>query len=233
MRAVPATERLAAPDRERLRRLTEDFLAAKTFEAAAGMVITEAIRAEVAIQACLLILNLGLDYYDGWSAIVLYPGDFRVQREYMDENGLVQTVESDLSGEAWDHGPVILSWQTSAQNNGEHSVVLHEFAHKLDLLNGPADGFPPLHPGMPIEDWTAALSSAYQDLCGRVERNLPTPLDPYGASSPGEFFAVASEAFFQSPESLNGHYPAVYGQLSGFYRQDPLGLQNHSRPRLR
>ena len=128
-----------------------------------------------------------------------------------------------MSGESWLAGPVILSWEDAELRGGRtgYNVVLHEFAHKLDMLNGDANGFPPLHAGMDRAGWSAAFSAAYEDLRGRVERKEPTGIDPYAAEHPSEFFAVVSEAFFEKPDAVRGEYGEIYRQLAAFYRQDP------------
>jgi hypothetical protein len=128
------------------------------------------------------------------------------------------------AGEAWLHGPVILSWADIAESEYADgvNVVIHEFAHKLDMLNGSANGYPPLHRGMDRRSWSEAFSAAYRDLCARVDGGEDSIIDPYASQSPGEFFAVLSEAFFELPDVVQSEYPRVYAQLAQFYRQDPL-----------
>lgn len=207
----------------RLRDWVVLFLHDKKFSAAGGLVLTDEMRAMIAAQACILILNLDLDYYDDWVEIIVYPDEFVPEHEYMDEAGVVHHVHDPLSGESWPHGPVILSW---ADVGGEavhgYSVVIHEFAHKLDMRNGEANGFPQLHADMNRLEWSTAFSAAYEDFCARVDADVDTEIDPYAAESPAEFFAVLSEAFFTMPHSVRESYPAVYQQLALFYRQDPL-----------
>lgn len=124
---------------------------------------------------------------------------------------------------------MVLSWQdVQSCGWGEgNNVVIHEFAHKLDMQNGYANGRPPLHPGMSPDDWARAFQAAYDDLCDRLDHGVHTPVDPYAAENPAEFFAVLSEFFFESPAVLYGDYPAVYGQLQRFYLQAPLGRQGN------
>jgi Mlc titration factor MtfA (ptsG expression regulator) len=117
-------------------------------------------------------------------------------------------------------GPVVLSWDAMA-NDAAMNVVIHEFAHKLDMLNGAADGLPPLHPGMDPAAWRSAFSKAYEGFCDALERGRDTWLDPYAAEHPSEFFAVISEAFFEDPQEMRRRYPDVFDQLKLFYRQDP------------
>jgi hypothetical protein len=209
------------PKSEKLRELVLLFLAEKQFAGAHGMEVTDAMRVSIAAQACLPILELGLDWYAGFTGIVVYPGDFRVRRELTDEHGVVHEWDDELAGEAMEGGPVVLSWDATA-NDPKINVVIHEFAHKLDMRNGPADGLPPLHPGMERAAWIAAFEEAYEGFCDALERGKDTWLDPYAAEHASEFFAVLSEAFFQDPAETRRRYPAVYDQLKLFYRQDPL-----------
>jgi hypothetical protein len=208
------------PKSEKLRSLALLFLAEKQFSGAHGMEVSDAMRVSIAAQACLPILELGLDWYSGFTGIVVYPGDFRVQRTETDEHGVVHEWDDELAGEAMPGGPVVLSWDAAA-NDPEINVVIHEFAHKLDMLNGAADGLPPLHPGMDHAAWTRAFQEAYEGFCDAVDRGKETWLDPYAGEHPSEFFAVISEAFFEQPAETRRRYPDVYEQLRLFYKQDP------------
>jgi MtfA peptidase len=208
------------PATPRLRELALLFLAEKEFAGAHGVEVTEVMRVAIAAQACLLVQELGLDWYRGWHGIVVYPGDFRVRRREVDEAGVVHEWFDDLAGEAMPGGPVVISWDAAAHDR-HMNVVIHEFAHKLDMLNGAADGLPPLHPGMDLHAWTRAFTEAYEGFCDTLERGRDTWLDPYAAEHPSEFFAVVSEAFFEDPAETRRRYPDVYAQLKLFYRQDP------------
>jgi len=230
---------LPEADADRLRALCEHFLGAKRFAGTHGLEVSEAMRVEIAAQACILVLELGSEWYDGWTDIIVYPTQFVPEREVEDEDGVVHLTRDPMAGEAWLGGPVILSYEDVAlaadaeQRVAGYNVVIHEFAHKLDMRNGDPNGFPPLHAGMSAKDWKLALKGAYEDFCAKVDaaEALPErraqaaldklPIDPYAAESAGEFFAVASEAFFETPELLAPAYPAVYEQLRLFYRQDP------------
>ncbi len=213
---------LTPDEKEHLRDLTQHFLGNKQINGAAGLQLTDEMRMVIAAQACLLILNLGLEYYRDWVEVIVYPGDFMPRHEYTDEDGVVHVEREPMQGEAWLQGPVILSWE-AVQSGAEEgiNVVLHEFAHKLDMLNGEPNGFPPLHEDMGREAWMRDFSKAYRDFCARVERGERTAIDPYAAESPAEFFAVLSEVFFETPQVLKRIYIEVYRQLSQFYRQDP------------
>jgi len=231
---------IGADDDVRLRELAARFLARKHFYGTHDLDITPLMRVQVAAQASILVLELGIEWYDGWTDIIVYPGQFAPEREYMDEAGVVHLIQDPMAGEAWLGGPVILSYEDVAMTSDEdarvagYNVVIHEFAHKLDMLNGAPNGCPPLHGDMRLADWAAAFKDAYGDFCRRVETADQLaetdggaaldalPVDPYAAESPAEFFAVTSEAFFETPEWLQPAYPAVYAQLARFYRQDPL-----------
>jgi len=215
---------LPAADQLKLRELTALFLDRKAVVGAGGLKMTRDMQLVIAAQACLLVLNLDLDFYEGWVEVIVYPDEFVADYEYMDEAGVVHRVNAPVSGEAWEHGPVILSWQDAAAADGGfgYNVVMHEFAHKIDMLNGAPDGFPPLHKDMDRAAWTDSFSAAYADFEARLERREETPLDEYAAEDPAEFFAVLSELFVERPDTLIAMYPALYGQLAAFYRQDPL-----------
>jgi Mlc titration factor MtfA (ptsG expression regulator) len=216
--------RLPAPDQQRLRELATLFLHAKAIEPAAQLNLDDAMRVEIALRASVPVLNLGLDWYDGWYAVVVYPGDFRVHDEYTDEIGVVHRGTRDLCGESLTGGPVVLSWQ-SIEQDVEHEgfdLVSHECAHKLDLLNGDANGFPPLHAGMDAKRWTETFETALEALNAALDRDEDTRLDPYAATDAAEFFAVTSETFFSAPWIVAEDFPDVYAELRTFYRQDPV-----------
>jgi MtfA peptidase len=242
---------LTPVENARLKSLAELFLGAKHFSGTHGLEVTERMRIEIAAQACILVLDLGFDWYEGWSEVIVYPTQFMPEREIMDEAGVVHMTRDPLAGEAWLGGPVILSYEDVALTADEeqrvagYNVVIHEFAHKLDMRNGDPNGFPPLHRDMSRSAWKEAFSAAYEHFCARVDAAdaLPgrraqaaldaLPLDPYAAESAGEFFAVASEGFFETPELLGPAYPAVYEQLRLFYRQDPAARLERPSARAR
>lgn len=224
-RTVAAHPFLAALDgseQARLKSLSEGLLSSKEFAAADGLVLSDTVRVSIAAQGCLPILNLGLSWYRGWVGIVVYPNEFVVPRHSADEFGIVHEFDDVVAGEAWDGGPLILSWHDVQLTGAGYNVVIHEFAHKLDMLNGEADGTPPLHREMNRASWIATLDAAYADFCQRVDGGEDTIIDPYAADSPAEFFAVMSETFFELPAVAHDEYPALYTQLQAFYRQDPL-----------
>jgi len=230
---------VTAGESAKLRGICERFLHAKRFAGTHELEVTEEMRVAIAAQACILVLELGEEWYEGWRDIIVYPAQFAPEREYVDEAGVMHVTRDAMAGEAWLGGPVILSYEDVAMAADEearvagYNVVIHEFAHKLDMRSGDPNGFPPLHRDMKAALWKEAFTHAYGDFCARVDAAdaLPArraqaaldalPIDPYGAESAGEFFAVVSEAFFETPEVLAPAYPAVYEQLRLFYRQDP------------
>ena len=218
---LPFLGHLIPDERAHLRRLAREFIAAKQWSGAQGLQLTPHIQVAIALQACLPILHLGLAWYSGWVGIVVYPGDFLIPRRMMDEDGVVHEFDDEVMGEAWYGGPVLISWFEHPQDADGVNVVIHEFAHKLDMKSGEADGTPPMHEGMSRQRWIDVMSRAFKDLQQRVDSGEDTPLDPYGAELPTEFFAVASEAFFEDPGLLKSEYPDVFEQFKLFYRQDP------------
>lgn len=226
----PLLHGLSDEELARLRDLAILFLHRKEIEGAAGLTLTDTIRVTIALQACLPILNLGLDWYAGWTSVILYPAGFIPDREYTDDAGIVHKERHALSGESWLRGPVILSWEDVVPEEASlgYNLVIHELAHKLDMLDGDANGLPPLHRDMSVKAWAEAFSQAYTDFRERVDHGEATTIDPYGAEDPGEFFAVLSELFFACPRVIEQTYPAVYRQLSAFYRQDPVVRESRS-----
>ena len=221
---LPILDGLTPDELNRLREAASLLLADKTFSAAGGAEVDDAMQRAIALQACMLTLNLDDGSYNGWSEIILYPDEFLRDHEEMDETGVVHVTRDILAGESWHGGPLVLSIadvEGSGQADG-YNVVLHEFAHKLDMLNGDANGFPPLHRGMNAAAWAHDFGTAYEDLCRRVDAGEDTAIDPYASSAPAEFFAVLTEVFFETPGLLHAEYPAVYEQLKQFYRQHPL-----------
>ncbi|TVT53143.1 MAG: zinc-dependent peptidase [Azoarcus sp. PHD] len=217
---LPFLAFLTVSDRLRLRELALAFLADKEFHGAQGLELTDEILLGIALQASLPVLNIGLEAYHGWVGIIVYPGGFVIPRHEVDEAGVVHSYDDEVLGEAWAGGPVLVSWFGGHHPIGVN-VVIHEFAHKLDMANGEADGFPALPARMSRRDWAAAFTPAYEKLCAQVDADEMTALDPYGSENPGEFFAVASEAFFETPGQLLDAFPAVYDQLKSYYGLDP------------
>jgi len=264
--AMPWLGHLDAGGLDRLRELSAGFLATKTITGAAGFEVDDRVRVAIAAQACLPILALGLAAYDDFVEIVVYPDRFLVPRTQVDEAGVVHESTDELAGEAMERGPVVLSWPDADPNGradeafgdeGHHdpdaapgdaghalrgwNVVIHEFAHKLDMLDGEPDGVPPL-PARQRAAWVREIEGAWESFCGmldRLEASIPRhvdpespqgeswyaslPLDPYAATDVSEFFAVAAEAFFVDPEPLAEVFPDLYRMLARYFGQDPLG----------
>ena len=217
--------RLTNNEVDRLRELSTLFLHQKTLVGAHALNVDDYMRVVVAAQACLPILNLGLTYYRGWYTVILYPGAFVAPREVEDETGVVHSGFEELDGESAEGGPVVLAWDEARPRPiGEaYNVVLHEFAHKLDELNGAPNGLPPLHTGMSVAAWSTAMNAAFETFNAIIERGDEPPFDDYAGTDPAEFFAVITELFFTVPAELRTEYPDVYAQLAAFYRQAPAG----------
>jgi Mlc titration factor MtfA (ptsG expression regulator) len=221
----PFLRRRTEADRALLRRMTSLFLDRKEFDARPGVRLTDDVVVAVAAQACLPVLRLGLAAYDGFVGIVLHADQVVARRAVTDDDGVVHEYDELLSGEAMEGGPVMLSWRdvrTAGRSAAEaYNVVIHEFAHVLDMADGAANGVPRLPPELPAAEWRAVLQDEYQRFAARVDAGEDTALDPYGAEAPEEFFAVASEAFFVAPQAMKAEHPALYGVFVRFYRQDP------------
>lgn len=224
---LPLFTGLSEADLAGLRVLAARLLEEKTLTPVAGAEPGGRELAAIAVQAALPVLRLGAGWYGTWNEIILYPQQFVPEREITDDIGVVHRVRQPLSGEAWEGGPLILSLDDVAASGwcDGYNVVIHEFAHKLDMKNGAVDGLPPLHGDMDAAAWAAAFEPAYADFCRRVDAfdagGAEPAIDPYAAESPAEFFAVLSEYFFELPDLLAAEYPAVYAQMARFYRQDP------------
>lgn len=220
---VPACQGMDETALDSLRRLVTLFLREKVFHAAGHAEVGAQDRLLIAINACLPILNLGIDAYDDWATVIVYPDEFLVDFEEEDEAGVVHSGRDLRSGEAWERGPLVISLADVHEEPEQegYNVVIHECAHQLDTRTGAPDGCPPLHRGMSAADWIEAFTQAYEDLNARIDRDEETPLDDYAAESPAECFAVFSEYFFEAPQRLRAVYPAVYEQLVQYYRQNP------------
>jgi Mlc titration factor MtfA (ptsG expression regulator) len=216
-----------ADDRQRLRELSTLFLADKEFAGMQGLEVDDGMAVAIAAQACLPILQLGLAHYDAFKGIVVHPDVVVARREVMDEDGVVHHYDEELSGEAMEGGPVMLSWRDVADAGDSaawgYNVVVHEFAHVLDMRDGVPDGVPLLPDRAARERWLGVLEPQWQDFCARVDAGEETLIDPYGAEAIDEFFAVSSEVFFVDAPALRAEHPALYELLAGYYRQDPAG----------
>jgi hypothetical protein len=215
---------LQSEDPAALRALSARFLAQKEFHGAQGLAITDAIALAIAAQAVLPVLHLGLRWYDDFVGIVVHPDEVVARRQSMDEAGVVHEWDEVLAGEAMDEGPVMLSWadvQGASADSG-YNVVVHEFIHKIDMRDGAPDGCPPL-PRAARQAWLEVLHAEHERFREQVviaDRfgGEPTWLDPYGAENPGEFFAVAGEAYFVNRERFTQEFPRLVPLFDGFFR---------------
>lgn len=232
-RNVKAYGRLPAEAQKRLRDLVQVFVAEKNWEGCGGLVLTQEMKLTIAAQACLLILELPHRLFANVESNLVYPSTVvrPAPRDgvFVQSGRLIDEGRIPLLGEAHHGGPVILAWDRvlydGRRPNDGHNLVYHEFAHKLDMLDGDADGTPPLTSRAEREQWRAVCEQAFLALRERVEQGQRSFLDDYGASNEAEFFAVATEAFFEQPGELRDVEPALYAILQAFYRQDPAGRE--------
>jgi MtfA peptidase len=227
LRRVELARRLPAEQRQRLRDYCERFLRDKAVTGAAGFELRDDQRLSLAMLCCVPVLRLGYDWLRGWDQVIVYPGQFRVRRHQHDEaSGVVEEWDDDLAGEAWDRGPLILSWQDVREDlrqpEAGYNVVIHEIAHKLDALDGSLDGTPPLPDAARHADWVATFQAGYEALHAQLEAGEEPPIDDYAAEAPDEFFAVVSEYHFSAPALLAQAMPAVAVELARFYGPSPF-----------
>ena len=222
---VPVYRRMPAELRQQLHHLIKHFLHTKDFHGCAGLEISDEIRVTIAGTACLLLLNRKTRVYPELSSILVYPSAFLAPRTEIDESGVVSYHEDDLLGESWGDGRVVLAWDHvelgSRDPNDGHNVVLHEFAHQLDEESGGADGAPLLGSRANYQRWASVFSHEYAGLQAMLARDESTVLDEYGATDPAEFFAVATETFFERPSEMATHHAKLYEELKNYYRVDP------------
>ncbi len=227
--------RLDADRRRRLREACGRFLARKSFAAASGHVLDDDQCLAIAALACLPILELGIDWLDGWREVIVYPGGFRVRREHHDEHsGVVTEGDDDLIGEAWERGPVVLSWADVATDLAQpfegFNVVIHEIAHKLDMLDGAMNGVPRLPPHIARGEWIATMQAAYDAFVRHVDDGGETAIDPYAAESPDEFFAVIVEQHFSEGRILAEAMPDAADLLARLFRYGQMDRPTPAPP---
>lgn len=215
-------DRLPESGSERIEHLALALVAEKSWEAANGFELTEEMMVSIAVQAALLILELPDDSYRGVQAIVVHPSTLVLDGQHSQVPGVVSDGPMAILGQASYNGPVLIAWDQvldDARHPGKgHNVVFHEFAHKLDMLDGSVDGTPPLATREDLQRWVSVCTKAYQEVAeGRGGRSLRS----YAGVNPAEFFAVATEAFFDEPGLLSSEHPELYGVLGAFYHQDP------------
>jgi len=225
---LPYYQRLDKEEKKRLRGLIQIFIAEKDWSGCNGLELTDEIRVVIAAHACLMILELPNDYYRNVESILVYPSTILSPESppgFFEIRTAPVRGPMPILGEAHLHGPVILVWdvvkrETRHPKKG-HNVVYHEFAHKLDMLDGSADGAPPLTTPEEYRRWCEVCSKEYLELCNKVESGKPVFFDSYAATDEAEFFAVATEYFFSNPQCMKRNHPKLYQVLQGFYRQDP------------
>jgi len=223
-RNVPLARRLSSEERERLLRLVQIFLGDKHFERSGGLTLTEEMKVTIAAEACLLLLHLEGPCYPTLRTVLVYPHGFVAKSAGLRGTGQVAPPPVRLMGESWGDGVVVISWDDAVRgarnpDDGEN-VVLHEFAHQLDAEDGITDGTPILPAGA-LRTWGGVLSEEYERLHRDIAEDRESTLDEYGATNKAEFFAVATETFFEKPVQLEREHPELYGQLRQFYQQDP------------
>ncbi|HVH67438.1 MAG TPA: M90 family metallopeptidase [Gemmatimonadales bacterium] len=223
-RNVPLARSLSSDERVRLLRLVQLFLAEKHFEGCGGLDVTEEMKVTIAAEACLLLLHLDGPCYPTLRTILVYPREFVPKIARSPHTGEIVHPAVPLMGESWGDGVVVISWDDvvrGARNRADgQNVVLHEFAHQLDEEDGATDGTPILPRGA-LRTWAEVLSTEYERLREDVASDRPSTLDEYGATNKPEFFAVATETFFEKPLELEREHPELYVELRKFYRQDP------------
>jgi Mlc titration factor MtfA (ptsG expression regulator) len=226
---VPQYALLTSEEQTRLREDIQILVAEKNWEGCNGLEVTDEMRVTIAAYAALLQLNLERrEYYPNVQSILIYPSSYRARDLRRNPDGSIFEGGSDRLGEAWERGPVVLSWEDAQQGGRNprdgHNVVLHEFAHKLDMLDTSAAGVPELENQAAYDRWADVMSAEYAELVAETERGKRGLIDPYGATNAAEFFAVVTETFFEKPRQMAILHPRLYGVLRAFYRQDPAAL---------
>ena len=222
---LPIYSVLPSDEKTKLQQLINLFIAKKHFVGCAGLEMTDEIKVTIAAQACLLLLHHPKTaVYPKLYSVLVYPYGFRAEREQRQEDGTVALAAHNLSGESWSNGKVVLSWDDVVSGASDftdgRNVVLHEFAHQLDSASGSTNGAPPLRLKC-YGSWAKVLSGEFEKLKWASLRHHKTTMDTYGATNPAEFFAVATETFFEKPEQLSQKHPKLYEELSQYYQTDP------------
>jgi len=232
--SFPLYARLPEEDRKELHGHIQVFLGEKRFEGCGGLKLNQEMKLCIAAQACLLLLHRETDYYPGLRSILVYPGTYYAKATRHVGAGVMEERHDIRAGEAWDSGAIVLSWDAvkkgAANPRDGYNVVFHEFAHQLDFEDGRTDGAPLLASDDPwfqrkdrYKAWARVLTREYDKLRAQVETGERSALDEYGATNPAEFFAVATESFFERPHDLQQRHPELYDELKRFYQQDPVG----------
>ncbi|ARV60209.1 hypothetical protein BZZ01_17635 [Nostocales cyanobacterium HT-58-2] len=222
---LPIYLHLAPAERRRLQGHIQVFLAEKQFIGCGGLQVTEEMKLTIAAVACLLLLNERGEYFPKLRSILIYPSTYIVHETVATGNYVVEERRVARLGESWTHDQVILSWEQVKQDTGNwtdgHNVVLHEFAHQLDQEDAKTEGVPILPRKSDYPIWAQVMTQEYQQLCNDVQQGVKTVIDRYGATNPAEFFAVATETFFEKPQQLLKKHPALYELLQRYYQLNP------------
>ncbi|PMB18511.1 hypothetical protein CEN47_24330 [Fischerella thermalis CCMEE 5319] len=222
---LPIYTRLSPDERRRLQGHVQVFLAEKQFIGCQGLQVTEEMKLTIAAVACLLLLNERGEYFPKLRSILIYPSAYIVNETVATSEYVVEERRVARLGESWSRDQVVLSWEQVQQDTHNwsdgHNVILHEFAHQLDQEEGKTQGVPILPTKSDYPIWARVMTQAYQQLCNDVQRGLKNVMDSYGATNPAEFFAVATETFFEKPQQLLKMHPALYELLQGYYQVDP------------
>jgi Mlc titration factor MtfA (ptsG expression regulator) len=222
---VPFYVKLSPEERRRLQGQMQVFLTEKQFIGCAGLSVTEEMRVTIAAIACLLLLQDQGQYFPRLRSILLYPTAYRVKAMSAVDRFVVAEQQETRLGESWTSDQVVLAWEAIQRDvqhwQDGHNLVLHEFAHQLDQADGQAEGVPVLARQTDYLTWSNVMAQAYQQLCQDVQRGRATVMDSYGTTNPAEFFAVATETFFERPLALRDRYPNLYQQLQQYYQLDP------------
>ncbi|WP_076410750.1 M90 family metallopeptidase [Shewanella sp. UCD-KL12] len=223
---MPYFRLLPADLQLQLKKHIQIFIAEKEFVGCDGIKIDDEIRITIAAQACLLLLNRSTDFYPNLKQILVYPSVFFVNNQEHKSGGVISERQRILSGESWQNGKVILSWQTAQADAANpidgSNVVIHEFAHQLDQEDGNANGAPILDNVSDYSHWSKVLSEEFAALQQHAKYNTPTLFSYYGATNPAEFFAVVTEVFFERPKEVYQYHRALYKELSQFFKLDPV-----------
>jgi len=224
-RSIPFYRKLAPDLQQQLRRMVVQFLHQKKFVGCAGLEVSDEMRITIAAQACLLLLNKPSKVYRALHTILVYPGAFIARREEVEAGGVITPSRRQMLGESWSDGRIVLSWEDVARGTldwrGGNNVVLHEFAHQLDSESGSNNGAPYLGSPDSYRSWSEVLSRDFHNLRMNAMYRQHTVMDPYGATNPAEFFAVATETFFEKPYQMAEHHAELYAEFLKYYRVDP------------
>ena len=223
--ALPFYRALSNAEQQKLGDTARILIAEKHWEGCGGLTLTDEIQVTIAALAALLVLGFDDEYYPNVETVFVYPGDFLATVRDREGRAVITEESRVLSGQAMLRGPVVVSWSGAGEMGRllaeGHSVVLHEFAHKMDMRDGAADGTPYLRDGAQIDEWARVMSAEYETLVQQTQAGEPALLRAYGATNAAEFFAVATEIFFGLPRRMQAEHADLYRVLSDYYRQDP------------